>query len=235
MISEKDKKIVAAVFASRGFVHEMDDKVFNLIGRCKIAHERYEVGDYSAINNSASDEYWEVICTIEEYNQCIEDMARADWMCNLGCHGYQIHLFTCKINHIDTSNKELLKENCDYSFYDKPLVYTQDMKDAGKPIKQGMQFKNSDGVLLTALLIGKTTVGYLDEDGDVDSIWKENIHPIKTLEQIKQDKLDAHIQAVAQAICTEYCKATDLYNKTWEHFKGEAVALYNTGYIVEPK
>lgn len=135
MISEKDKKIVAAVFASRG-KPKGDNLDGHVISKCTKTNGFYNKGDVLFANKGASNSYYEYICTIEEYNQCIEDMSRDEWMNSGVDKSYMLHVKHCKNNGVDTSNKELLEEHCDYSFYDKPveelildmkapLVYTQ--------------------------------------------------------------------------------------------------------------
>lgn len=56
-------------------------------------------------------------------------------------------------------------------------VYTQEMKDNGDRVKVDMKFK-TNGKICTARLIAKTSVVFLDSDGEVVNVWNENIEPI---------------------------------------------------------
>ena len=119
MISERDKKIVAAVFASRGEPEGSFQPGF-VVSECIKDTSATKKGDIKFTVFQPDRNSFKYICTIEEYNQCIKEMARPEWM-NDGVHSnYYFHKLECKNKGIYTSNKELLKENCNYSFYDKP-------------------------------------------------------------------------------------------------------------------
>ncbi|MGB5990664.1 MAG: hypothetical protein WBG43_13120 [Marinifilaceae bacterium] len=236
MISGKDKKIVAAVFASRGNISIMNGgSVLKCLKKTGHPHNK---GDYSTGHRAYSNEYWEFICTIEEYFQCIEDMARAEWLSGSVFSHYRFYKVNCESKGIDTSNKELLKENCDYSFYDKPLVYTQDMVDSEIPVSQGLKYLDGSGQYCRCLAHvysntdkrGKV-IGHMYEhpnNGFIPAISISDyseIRPIKTPDQIKQDKLDAHLNEIDKYLTNEGVPV----DRIWLEM------LQAKGYIVEPK
>jgi hypothetical protein len=68
------------------------------------------------------------VCTIEEFNQCVREMAEAKWMSKNGVgFDYQVH----KDDEFDAKKAE--------------PIYTQAMKDAGDDIEIGMLYIDEDG------------------------------------------------------------------------------------------
>jgi len=243
MISEKEKKIVAAVNESRGEPRGRIDS-FNCIGVSLGFGVYHRAGEIHYIDEDAMTEYWEVICTIEEYNQCIDDMSRADWMYNNSYGTYEQYKQRLDSLGTDTSNKRLLAKHCDYSFYDKPLVYTQDDYDNGKlaPVGAEVLFLNEgdkyyleygqDILGETVKVIsdrlpasGSVNVQAIECEGSCYCFRSEMLHPIKTPEQIKQDKLDAQANSIF----------SDLVDDGFVLHPNLISFMQSKGYIVEPK
>ena len=232
MVSEKDKKIVAAVFASRG---EPGGSVNNWITHIAVCVKDIcfmKKGSVAHTSASANKKHWEIICTIKEYNQCIEDMARAEWLNGSVHSNYYFYKVECKNRCIDTSNKELLKEHCDYSFYDKPLVYTQDDFYQGLPVAgQTCNIKYRGGNTFNeALIMYISDYGLVHKDAETGveifcgSLDVVEFLPIKTPEQIDQYELDEKAKTLhSDLLCNGYCS----------ELRGAEYLLDN--YTIEPK
>lgn len=117
-ISEKDKKIVAAINHFKCDTY--NDKVFAELIKNEPDYPNEKVGGKFFVNADFDTNRYSLLCTLEEYQKGIENMARARWMSN--GDSYSTYKYNCNVSNIDTSNKTLLKEHC---IYDKPLVYTQ--------------------------------------------------------------------------------------------------------------
>ena len=212
-ISGKDEKIVASVFASRG-EPEGEGKEFTHVSMCTLDNEYFDKGDIAFTDEYVCLDWWSVICTIEEYNQCIEDMYAATWMNNGTRCCYKGHIEYCKRNNIDTSNKELLKEHCDYSFYEKPLVYTQEIKEEVIASFCSWLINTNEDMISG----GEQSIIEL---GDEFLVFDS-----KTPEQIKQDKLKDHIYKISKQVSRDY---------RFMSLEDAIFAAYDAGYIVEPK
>ena len=122
-ISEKTKKIVYAVNASRANLKwdwSYNDTNKHIVTRtikqwvdedCE-DNITYPIGQISSGGTKFEPEYVEMVCTAAEYIKCISEMERAEWM------GYRFvdygrYKEVCISNNIDTSNKTLLKSKID--------------------------------------------------------------------------------------------------------------------------
>ena len=122
MITEKQMKIVNAVNRTCGeSLVGSNGEIYIVIS--KKDHPACGAG-YITLTKShiVDDRLWDLVCTIAEYNQCIEEMK---------CH-YGIIKYHCGIPKwfsYNRADKELLTvENSDYSFYEKEkFVYGQDV------------------------------------------------------------------------------------------------------------
>jgi len=229
-ISEKDKNIVAAVIASRGEI-KGEDYAFERVAVCIKPVCGYNSGEVLLVHHTANQSIWKYICTIEEYNQCIEDMELAGWMCSI-YRDYTHYKDMCKRISIYTSNKTLLKKNC---IYDKPLVYTQDDYDNNvmPPIGCKLNVKNKSALWtnVTLKFSGNAHVIIGCNDKVLDQcflIGDVQFLPTKTPEQIKQDKIDSQIKDLA-------IKYSGLFDDLDTSPLSFIAALQKDGYIVEPK
>jgi len=44
------------------------------------AFDQFDQYDLSNGSNNTSNEYWTVICTLDEFNQCVDEMSKAEWI-----------------------------------------------------------------------------------------------------------------------------------------------------------
>ena len=171
MITEKQMKIVDAVA-------ELGCEEIELLNRRCLTHVVRATG-LNRIHNEGflnfatifrENKYWECICTIEEYNQCIEEMK----------YHYDIPKW-CSYNRAD---KELLTvENSDYSFYEKEtLVYGQDVY-VNNTVYSNKKFKfgclTLDGE--SAIILCDSGVGYV-------SLSEVSSKPIKSKKDIELEE-----------------------------------------------
>ena len=236
MISEKEKKIVAAVNASRGEPKGVLRGWSKFISVCIKEIGGCDKGGIYYSGVDANEKYWEVICTIEEYNQCIEEMARAEWMNSGVDRSYAGYKLECRLNNIDTSNKRLLPEK------NTPTLYTQSMYDAGilAPIGSEVVLLNKDdkyymeygrdllGKVVKVLtdrlpMEGSMNVQAVEYDHNSYCFRSDMLHPIKTPEQAKLDALVDELEAFI------------IDHRENRSSAGLAKALIKKGYIVKSK
>lgn len=116
MSTEKQMKIVDAV-AELGCekVGYSISLCLTHVARVTEFNRMYDEGSFHFVTQFKDNKYWDLVCTIEEYNNCIEEMK----------YHYDIPRW-CSYNRAD---KELLTvENSDQSFYEKEeFVHGQDV------------------------------------------------------------------------------------------------------------
>ena len=196
-ISEKDKKIIASVNDSRG--EPKGDKSLDFIIKANKTFSGYKIGDIHH-GDPYTDEYWEKLCTAEEYKRCIEDMARADWLSCSVHSNYSFHKLECKNRGIDTSNKKLLKKHC---IYDKPLVYTQHQD----VIVDG--YENYNWKFGCYLLDDINCIVINDSSHMTIPVSRLSVKPILTPEQIKQTIKDEQLKEYTNIIRDACLPVTD--------------------------
>ena len=74
MNKDKLMKIVQAVNDSKSEPHDIRQPDYHHVA-CSTGAQRYQKGEVHAVNNKATEEYWDIICTTEEFNQCVKEMS----------------------------------------------------------------------------------------------------------------------------------------------------------------
>lgn len=143
--------------------------------------DQFEKYDLTNGSCNFTNEYWTVICTREEFNQCVKEMTQnpkpskpvtedkiSCFVCHVGAFPMQQYCGSC--------GHELLSELIPVTL---SPVFTQDMFDAGESLDIGMMFATEAGEYHVDNINDKS-ICFIDEDGFFIGIPIGKAKPIDT-------------------------------------------------------